>query len=210
MKIFQLCILFLSVLVLSGCESKEIPNSYFPSEVGTSWHYKLSVDENGVKNDYNSEVKVKGYEKMKGRQCSVFDYTVNSSSDVFQSEYYFTENGNVNLLKLVNSGREYFFDPPMTILKSNTEEKEWKWSGTGSFGRAVATFRAFDNDTVSAGGEDIKTVRVDSEIITESGLGLKESKWFAANRGLVKSTSLITKDAFDKNPKSVTAVIDTK
>lgn len=183
----------IAAILSSGCTKTNVENAFYPLVKDSEWTYETTVKRNGSETKMQTQARVAGNENINGVNCRTVVYTANASSEVIKKEYYKADTEDITLIATMYKGAEIECKPPHLVLPAeNSDRKEWRWTGTSLYGHANAVFNQSKADIITAGPfKDLVTTRVDAITITDDRTVIKESKWFALDKGLVKSTAVI-------------------
>lgn len=200
LRISILLVLFLCSAVLA--KPKYVPD-YFPTGMGTEWHYDLTSTSGITMKTKNVVTSVTKAEKG-GWNVIITSYTPQESQN-----HYHKVSGWVYTDKSVSPAANYTFDfveDKPDLMNPLVVGKGWDYKGTGSGMAVTQTWKAIAVEEVKVPAGTYKAVRVESEG-EMGGNPTKYTFWYADRVGAVK---IVTESANPNGPAIVSTSVLTK
>ena len=210
MKKFFIITLATAILFSAGCTSTKTNNMFYPMNQGSVWNYETKLKTAEGEKIFTSEVKAGQQVNENGKSCTEMIYNSKSSVEVNKKEYYTLDNEKVQLVSSNFMGKESTYEPPMTILPAEKDnETEWKWSGKINGVQAHAQFSLTKGnmDTV-IDGKNVTATKINSVIImTDNNTVITEDRYFAFEKGLIRSDAVIIEKNDPKNKVEINTIM---
>ena len=199
-----------AILFSAGCTSTKTNNMFYPMNQGSVWNYETKLKTAEGEKIFTSEVKAGQQVNENGKACTEMIYNSKSSVEVNKKEYYTLDNEEVQLVSSNFMGKEFTYDPPMTILPAEKDSKNnWDWSGkiNGVQAHAKFTQTKGNMDTI-IDGKNIASTKVTSLIImTDDNTFITEDRYFAFEKGLIRSDATILEKNDPKNKVEINTIM---
>jgi hypothetical protein len=183
---------------------------FYPMNQGSVWNYETNLKTPKGEKTFTSEVKVGQQVNENGKSCTEMIYNSKSSVEVNKKEYYTLDNEKVQLVSSNFMGKESTYDPPMTILPAEKDDQtKWEWSGKINGVKAYAKFSLTKGNMETViDGKNVTATKVNSVIImADDGTVITEDKYFAFEKGLIRSDVTILEKNDPKNKVEINTIM---